>query len=182
MMSILLFSGATDADISDSEVSTGNMFTATTLDITQNQTSNNLPISSLFNVTSLVPGGFEIRAMRIKKAGEMDFNYRIVASKTIGDDNFCQSITLVLLQDWQIKFEGVMNDLVLDDRINENGVDDWIMLVKLDNNDQALTLKECQFDIIFKTWKNDPYETNGFYDEETITNRVTSGSWANNEE
>ncbi|MBU1200830.1 M73 family metallopeptidase [Patescibacteria group bacterium] len=182
MMSILLFSGATDADISDSEVSTGNTFTATTLDITQNQTSNNLPISSLFNVTSLVPGGFDIRAMRILKAGKMDFNYRIIANKTIGDDNFCQSLTLVLLQDWQIKYEGVMNDLVLDDRINENGIDDWIMLVKLSSNDQALVLKECQFDIIFKTWKNDPYETNGFYDEEIITNRVTSGSWANNEE
>ena len=182
MMSIILFSGATDADISDSEVATGNIFTATTLDITQNQTSNNLPVSSLFNVTSLIPGGFEIRTVRIKKAGKMDFNYRITASQTVGDDNFCQSLVIVLLQDWQIKYEGEIFELSLDDRINENGIDDWVVLVKLDNNNQALTEKECQFDIIFNTWKNDPYETNGFHDEEVITNRITSGNWVSNEE
>ena len=179
-MFILLFSSATDADISDSEISTGNIFTATTLDFTQNQTSNNSPISLLFNVTGLIPGGFDIKAVRTKKEGKMDFNYRITSLKTAGDDNFCQSLTLVLLQEWQIKYEGTINNLLLDDYINESGIDDWIILVKLDSNNQNLSMKECQFDFIFKTWKTDPYEINGFYDEEILTNRVTSGSWAGN--
>jgi len=180
MMLILLFSDATDADMSDSEVSTGNTFTATTLDFTQNQTSNNSPVSFLFNITGLIPGGFDIKAIRIKKEGKMNFNYRITSSQTAGSEYFCQSLTIVLVQDWQIKYEGTIQNLLLDDYINESGIDDWIMLVKLESDNQDLALKERQFDFIFKTWKTDPDEINGFYDEEVLSNRVASGSWASN--
>ncbi|MFC1625784.1 hypothetical protein ACFL1Q_02000 [Patescibacteria group bacterium] len=180
LMFILLFSSATDADISDSEISTGNIFTATTLDFTQNQTSNNSPISLLFNIAGLIPGGFDIEAVRIKKEGEMDFNYRFTAIQTAGDGNFCQSLTIMLVQNWVIKYEGTISNLLIDDHINENGIDDWIVLVKLESDNQTLAQKECQFDFVFKTWKTDPNETNGFYDEEILTNRVTSGNWANN--
>ena len=176
---ILLTTGATDADISDSEVATGNIFTATTLDFNQNQTSNNQPMTQLLNTSGLIPGGFDVRSFRIKKEGKMDFHYRMTGIKTAGDDGFCQTLTIFLVQDWEIKFQGILSNLLLDDLINESGTDDWIILVKLDSSNQALVLKECQFDIKISTWKADPSETNGFYDEEILNNRVSSGSWAN---
>jgi len=179
MMYILLFTSATDADVSDSEVATGNIFTATTLDMSQNQTSNNQPRSSLFNVTGMIPGGFEVMGVRIKKEGKMDFNYRLSSKQTAGDNGFCESLNVTWLQNWQVKYQGSLSSLILDDRINEDGVDDWVTLVKFEGDSHNLALKECQFELIFKTWRNDPNEVSGFVDEEVLTNRVSSGNWAN---
>ncbi len=179
MVAILLFTGATDADLFDNEMVTGNIFSATTLDFANKQTSNELSLSFLFNTTGLIPGGFEVKGLRIKKEGEMDFNYRLVASKTAGDDNLYQALNLTLVQNWQVVYQGSLGGLSLDDFINENGIDDWILMVGLDDNNQALSLKECEFNLTVKTWKTDPGETWGFYDEEILSNRVTTGSWAN---
>jgi len=180
-LSILVaFSGATDADISDSEVIENNVFSATTLDFAQRKTSNNLFISQLFNVTGIIPDGFEVAAIRIKKEGEMDFGYNIKGIKTLGDDSLCQNLSVVFVQDWIIKFDGLISNLNIDDRINDNGIDDWIILIRLDGSGQELTQKECQFDFVFSSWKSNPGDTKGFFDEEILTNRIISGNWAAN--
>lgn len=178
-VAILLFTGATDADLFDNETVAGNMFSATTLDFANKQTSNELTLSFLFNASGLIPGGFEVKSLRVKKEGEMDFHYRLTVAKTAGDDNLYQALTLTLVQNWQIVYQGGLDGLSLDDLINENGLDDWILAISLSDNNQALALKECEFNLVVKTWKDDPGENWGFVDEEILSNRISTGSWAN---
>jgi len=174
---LIILTGATSADLFVTQTISRNKFTATTIDFSERDTANNNPNSVLFDVSGLVAEGFKVEGVRIKKDGRENFKYRIIVTKTIGNDLFCQSLQLSVLQNWQIKYQGSLLDFSLDSVIKENGLDDWIFYINLANNDINLTHKVCDFDFIFRTYRNDPDKLSGFWDEEILTNHISSGVW-----
>lgn len=101
----LLNTGHTDADIFAERTVRGNAFTATTLDFSQRHSANNSQLNLMFNTQGYLPEGFDLRGLRIKKEGKMDFRYRIKTVIKNGDTNFCNSLSLQLIQNWQAKYQ-----------------------------------------------------------------------------
>jgi len=177
LLILTIFTGATSADLYDTEVVQGNKFSATTLAFSHRDTANNSPTSSLFNITGIIPGGFKVEGTRIQKDGKMSFKYRVKTVKTAGDDNFCGSLKLTVLKNWEIKYNDWLPNFVMDSNMGENKIDDWIFYITLPDNSAGLINKTCDFNFVFRTWRNEPEETKGFFDQEILTNHLTSGSW-----
>lgn len=180
LLVLTITTGTTSADLYDTQIVQGNKFSATTLAFSNRDTANNSPTSTLFNITGIIPGGFKIDGVRIYKDGKMSFKYRIKTVKTAGDDIFCQSLNITVLKNWQTKYTGKLGDFVLDSDMAENDIDDWIFYINLPHNGTDVVNKTCDFNFVFRTWKNEPEESKGFFDQEFLTNHVTSSSWSSN--
>ena len=176
LLVLTICTGTTSADLYDTEIIQGNKFSATTLAFSHRDTANNSPTSSLFNITGILPGGFKVEGVRIQKDGNMTFKYQAKTVKTAGEDNFCGSLELTVLKDWKIKYNGKLTDFVMDSNMEEGKIDDWIFYIMLPNNDSGLINKTCDFNFVFRTYRNIPEETKGFFDQEIMTNHITSGS------
>ena len=180
ILGLTIFTGATSSDMYDTQIIEGNRFSTTTLDFSQRDTSNNQPVSTLFNLTGIIPGGFKVEGVRVKKDGKMGFRYKISTVKTAGNDNFCEALELTILQDWQIKYQGSLLDFSYNSDMRDKKTDDFIYYVKLTDNNVSLVNTSCDFNFVFKTWKVDPDEQGGFFDQEILNNHITSGFWAIN--
>lgn len=180
LLIVIIFSGVTSADIFDTEIIGNHKFSATTLDFSLVDTASNLPSSTLFNVSGLIPSGFEVIGVRTKKEGKTDFNYRIKTVKTAGSDNFCKALQLTVLQNWQIRYQGDLLPFSLDSNIKNNGLDDWIFYLVFFNNDKELINNVCDFNFVFNTYREGTPKDNGLFDEEIYFNHVSSGVWSVN--
>lgn len=178
ILALVLFTGVTSADLFDTEMVTGNRLTATTLDFSQRDSANGNYSSQLFNITGLIANGFQVEGVRVKKDGKLDFNYKIRVEKTAGDDLFCSALDLTVLQNWQIKYQGRLIDFQANSTIQPNGLDDWIFYLKLNYNENSLTNKICDFNLVFHSLKINEGGTSVFSDEEILANHVSSGMWA----
>ena len=177
ILALVVFTGATSADLFDTEIVTDNKLTATTLDFSQRDTANENFNSQLFNITGLVSGGFQVEGVRVKKDGLLDFNYKITTVKTAGDDLFCSALELTVVQNWQIKYQGRAMDFQINSTIQPNGLDDWLFYLNLVHNEVSLTNKVCDFNFIFRSLKINEGGTSMFFDEEILLNHVSSGLW-----
>lgn len=177
ILALVVFTGATSADLFDTEIVSDNRFSATTLDFSHRDTANGNSNSQLFNITGLITGGFQVEGVRVKKDGLLDFNYKVIAVKTAGDELFCQALELTVLQNWQIKYQGKLIDLQLNSTIKPNGLDDWIFYLNLTHNEVSLTNKMCDFNVIFRSLKESQGGIGVFTDEEILLNHVSSGTW-----
>ncbi|OIO18199.1 hypothetical protein AUJ29_00385 [Candidatus Kuenenbacteria bacterium CG1_02_38_13] len=173
----LLNTGHTDADIFAERTVRGNAFTATTLDFSQRHSANNSQLNLMFNTQGYLPEGFDLRGLRIKKEGKMDFRYRIKTVIKNGDTNFCNSLSLQLIQNWQAKYQGRLVDLNIDAAIPTSGIENWIAYLNLENNDARLKNKTCEFDFVFKAYRTNPDIKTGFWAEKVVNNNVSSGTW-----
>jgi len=173
----LLNTGHTDADIFAERTVRNNIFTATTLDFSQRHSANNNQLNLLFNTQGYLPDGFDLRGLRIKKEGKMDFRYRIKTIIKNGDLDFCNSLSLQLIQNWQAKYQGRLVDLNLDTTIPASGLENWIIYLNLDKSDTKLKNKTCEFDFIFKAYRTNPDAKTGFWAEKVVNNNVSSGTW-----
>ena len=174
IFSITLYnSGTTDADLIDSLIIASNTAEATTLDFSNRNTANNSQTNLLFNTNAIVPGGFDIKAIRIRKDGDLAFSYEITTEITSGNPTFCQNIKMTILKSWTTIYEGDLPNTLVSTILNENGVDDLIIVINLDNNDQSLVNQSCFFNIKFKTF----LDGSSFDDEEILDNTITSGNW-----
>jgi len=173
----LIHTDRTAADLVAERTVRKNNFTATTLSFSQNHTANNLPISLLFKTNGLQPGGFDVGAVRIKKEGKLNFQYRLKVIKTGGNDELCQALKIQVMQKGSFKFQGRLLDLVIDANVDNNQPQDWIFFIGLDDNGGNLRSKSCEFDFNFKTWRNHPDERKGFYAERSLSNNILSGTW-----
>jgi len=174
---ILLHTDHTDADLVAERIVRANRMTATTLSFSTQQSANFSRLNLLFNTAGFQPGGFDLRAVRIKKDGKMNFKYRIKTVKKSGDDGFCNAINLQVLQNWQVKYQGKLTNFKLDSTIPSNGIENWIFYLSLDDNQAALKNKTCEFDFDFKTYRQLPEEKTGFWAQRLINNNITSGNW-----
>jgi hypothetical protein len=174
---LLLNTGHTDADIFAERNVKNNRFSATTLSFSQNHTANATPLTQLFQTAGLLPGGFDLGAVRIKKEGKMNFKYRVKAIKKGGDDNLCSNLTLRILKDGSFIYQDKLLNLSIDHTVENNNAHDWIFFIELNNNDPSLKNKICQFDFYFKTWRDDPDSRKGLYAERRLYNTITTGIW-----
>ena len=174
---LLSFSGFTDADLVAERLVKGNFFEMTTLSFGSLHTANFSKLPYLFNTSGFKPGGFDIKAVKIKKEGKMDFHYRISAS--LSPSPLCDAFNFKIFdQGFREKYSGKLKDLAFDSQIPETGEEIWILLLELpQNTPSSLQNQSCEFDLIFKTWRNNPQEQGGFYAERVLKNTLTSGAW-----
>jgi len=173
----LLNTDHTDADIFAERTVRSNAFTATTLDFSQRHSANNSRLNLLFNTQGYLPEGFDLRGVRIKKEGKMDFRYRIKTVVKNGDPDFCNNLSLQLIQNWQTKYQGRLVDLNIDATIPTSGIENWIVYLNLESSDAKLKNKTCEFDFVFKAYRTNPDIKTGFWAEKVVNNNVSSGTW-----
>jgi hypothetical protein len=171
------FSEVTTADLSVERWINNNRFSATTLSFSNNSTINNMKTSTLFKTQGLTAAGFDVASIRLKKDGQMKFKYRLTASAQGDDQLLCRSLTLKVIKDDQFIYSGNINDLTLEIANGDSGIDDYILVLSLDNNNSSLQQKNCQFDLDFKTFRPNQPAGKGFVAETKINNFVTTGNW-----
>ncbi|MCL4374910.1 hypothetical protein M1523_03540 [Patescibacteria group bacterium] len=177
LANFLLNTHYTDADLVAERVVQANRLSATTLSFALQHSANFGQLGTLFNTTGFQPGGFDIRAIRIKKDGKLNFKYRLKTVKKGGDDGLCAALNLQVVQNWQVKYQGRLLDLNLDTTIPTSGFDNWIFYLSIDSDQASLKNKTCEFDLDFKTWRNNPEEKTGFWAQRLINSNVSSGNW-----
>ena len=180
ILALTVYTGATSSDMFDSQVIEGNRFSTTTLDFSQQDTANNQPVSVLFNVTAIIPDGFRVEGVRVKNDGKMGFKYKVKTLQTSGDESLCSALQLTVLQEWQIKYQGNLLDFSYDSDLSSQKIDDFIYYLKLTSSSDSLKNKSCDFNFVFRSWKVYPDETGGFFDQEILTNHISSGTWVVN--
>jgi len=173
----LINTDLTSADLYAQRVVKKNNLTASTLSFSIRYTSNNHYLSFLFNSNDFQPEGFDIAAGRIKKDGKMNFKYRIKYIKKAGDDQLCSSLNLTVVQNWQTKYQGKLSSFSLDSILPSSSKENWIFYISLDDDQAYLKNKFCQFDLYFKTWRDDPESKKGFYAERYLPNYISTGNW-----
>jgi len=174
----LIKTGYTDADIFAERTVSRNKFSALALDFSTKNSFNNNLISSLFRSLGIQPSGFDLGAARVKRETETKFKYRLKATKTNGDDFLCNQLQIkVFNRDFFQVFGGSLLDLSLNSSLNNGDPRDFIFFVSLDNQDEALKNKICEFNFDFKTYRNDPEEQGGVFAQRLISNVISSGSW-----
>lgn len=174
----LLKSGETTADLFAERKISRNRLTATTLNLTAINSLNNLPQTELFNVSGLNPGGFAVASLKIKGESSGRFKYYFRIIKISGDEAFCQQLNLQIFnRSLNEKYNGPL--LATDVRlpVSTSGDDDWIFLINLDNNQEELKNKVCEFALDVKTYYDDPSETGGVFAQQQIKSAVISGGW-----
>lgn len=162
----------------DDEQSLNNNLTVTTLDFSLHEIDNTPLSSPLFNVLSFKPGDTASESARIKKDGDLDFQYNLSAVKTSGDDNLCNALQIEARLDGVSKYSGNLMGLGLVPPVTiTSGEDDWTFILTLASSDASLQDKSCNFNIVYKGWQTDSDGSWGFTDEELVGNSVTSGYW-----
>jgi hypothetical protein len=173
----LIHTQKTDADLVAERVVTDNRFTATTLSFSSRHTANNTTLETFFNTNGFLPNGFDVKGVRIKKEGKLNFKYKVRAVKTSGSDLLCGALELTVMQEWQKKYEGPLLNFSQDSIIDSEVPEDWVFFLSLNEKSLDLKNKSCQFELVFKTYRTDPESRAGFFAERKLTNSITSGSW-----
>lgn len=154
----------------DTEDVSDNQITTTSLDFS-------LQPSSL-NFDSLTPDNPASQNFSIQKESGLDFNYSGGSTITGGDTDLCDAITLTAFIDSLQIYSGPLVGLTLPSTQTITGnSDDWQFTLSLGSTDPALQQKTCQFSVTFDAWQTDGTPATGFWDQEILTNTVTSGTW-----
>ena len=173
----LITTNRTSADLFDEDVIDNNRFSMSTLAMSLKHSANSSPKSTLFNISGLLPEGFDVGAVKIKKAGQINFKYQI-SSDIVGSNTLlCQQLEIEIWSRRQQVYLGSLNNLAINKNIDNDGVDDWVIFISLNNNNLNLKNLTCDFNIKFQTYKINPGEQKGFWDREVLTNSITSGEW-----
>ena len=177
ILTFSLYSEVTSADLNVQRLISNNRFSATTLSFSNDSTINNMKTSTLFKTQGLTASGFDVASIRLIKDGQMKFKYHLTAGATGDDQLLCRSLTLKVIKDDQFIYSGNINDLMLELTNSDSGIDDYIFVLSLDNNNPSLQQKNCQFDLDFKTFRPNQPAGKGFVAETKINNFITAGSW-----
>lgn len=174
----LILTNSTDADFIDKKTVSSNKMSATTLNFINTDTATNVPIKTLFNIVGIVPGGFNVDAVRLKNEGQSNLYNKITAEIVGGDINFCQSLDIELTYDEQSSFKGKLVDLSNETpALNPNTQSDWIVFIKFNNDNPELQNKLCQFNLVFNGYNKTTSQLYGLKYRKVISSNVTSGSW-----
>lgn len=174
----LLRVGKTSADLTAQRTVKENKLTASTLSFSLQHSANFSSVSTLFNTPGYLPGGFDIKAVRILKTGQMKFKYRLETVTHSSDPGLCQALSLQVMKNWNEVYSGALNTFALDAEIPDSGVDSWIFILTFPDGQDQLKNQSCSFDFIAKTWKHDPNEgQKGLWAKKTLANVITTGRW-----
>lgn len=168
----------TDADIFAERIVINNKFTAITLDFFVKNSFNNQTLHNLFHSSGIVPGGFDLGALKLQTNNDSKFNYRLKVIKTNGDDNFCNELNLKIFdRNFFPVYNGSLLSASINSRLSENSPKDYIFFIDLDKSDATLMNKVCEFEFDFRTYYKDEEEQGGIFAQRLINNIITSGSW-----
>jgi hypothetical protein len=174
----LIRAETTSADIFAERSAKGNQLKATTLSFSLRNTVNNRQLSSLFVTDGLQVEGFDVKGFRIKKDGKMSFKYSLKPKKMDGDDALCEKLTFQALLNGQEKYKGKLFEFAYDSLLTDQGKDNWVVFVGLEEDSSALQNKICNFEFTIHSFRNVPDEKQlGFYAKKSLTNTLTSGNW-----
>lgn len=170
----LLRTQKTSADIFDEATIHGNIFTATTLEISARNSATFTKETFFFQISGIKKGGFDVKGLRIKKDGKMNFHYRMSSHINSESGNLCHELTLSIYnRAFDQIYSGELSSFLVDRDIDSSGTDEWIVVLSL-NSDQSGNSKLCNFDIVIKTWRTNAEEQGGFYDKKILQNTVTT--------
>jgi len=174
--------GGTNAGFSDLEESTGNSFTATSLD-------GEATYIERFSVTGMKPGQEPDQRIIFSNVGNLDFRYNVKYRKTSGDDILCDAFLLTAERNGIKVYDKLpLKDFAVNQfpspgtpfQIARSGEDTWDFTVELPADaDGTLEHKSCQWDFDFTAWQtNLPDATDGFSDVESVgTHSIATGEW-----
>jgi len=171
--------GYTTADIFAERVVRQNKFSATKLDFSTRNSFNNAPAISIFRTIGLVPGGFDLAAIKLKLEAGTKIKYQLKAEKTNGDEAFCSRLNIKVLDSQLHEFyQGALLGLALNSTLAiGDDYKNFVFFVSLDDQGAELKNKICEFDLKFKTYRESPDERGGIFAQRLISNVVSSGSW-----
>jgi len=155
--------GDTFAYYSDTETSTNNLYTASSLDF---------HLVSLQDFSPLVtPEQTSSRAVDVSNDGILDFEYSVEADHFIGA--LCSHLNLEASLEGSVVYTGPLIGFSYG-TIMFPDAGSWDFVVNLASNDPGLQDQICTFDFIYTATQVGGY---GFSDEEIIPNTVVSGQW-----
>jgi len=155
--------GATNANLSDIEASTGNVFTAAALNFS-------LSSSGVFS-PDVKPAQSSIRSISVINDGSLGFEYTVQVDSLSG--TLCSNLNLTANLDGSDVYSSLLQNF------NYNvgefvDPDDWVFTIDLNSSDSGLQDQTCTFDFVFN---GSQIAGSGFSDQETISNSVDSGDW-----
>lgn len=172
----LLYTDRTDADLVAERVVSNNKFSMSTLQLSAGNSYNFVNVATFFNVMGILPGGYEVHGLRIKKDGKIGFRYSLSTRFVGGDQAACEAMQIQTLNNWSSKYDGKLLSLKADsDMVGGKEFEDWVVVVKLPTNAAGnIANKTCNFELIARTWKTSPNENKaGFWSERVLTNTIT---------
>lgn len=171
----MVYTQFTDADLFDEEVVSGHSLAATTLDFSSLDTANLSTKSLFFSVGGLVPTGFQVESVRVRKDGSEPFTLSLTTQQTGGNAELCQALQVKVFKDWTQIFAGSLLSLALNEEINTSeAYQDLVFVVGLDQATGSIMNSNCSFAFTFSTLQT---ESTRFSDTEVLTNTVATGSW-----
>lgn len=174
----LIKTNYTDADIFAERTVSQNKFSAISLDFSIKSSFNNSSVTSLFHSLGIQPGGFDLGAIRVQTDSNTKSNYRLKVLKTNGDDLFCGRLKAKIFdRNFFEIYNGPLINLSVDSRFINSSPKDFIFFVSLDDKDQVLMNKICEFNIDIRTYRNNPDERGGIFAQRLISNVISSGNW-----
>lgn len=174
----LIHTQYTDADLFAERNVKNNKFTATSVNFFVHNTVNGSSVNDLYKTVGIVPSGYDLAAVKIKREGSTPLNYRLKTVKTNGDDAFCNSLNMRVMQrNFTQLVANKLTQVSVDGQLSTDEPADYIFYMGLDDQEAELKNKICEFNLTFRTYRMSPNETGGIYAERVIRNVVSSGNW-----
>lgn len=183
ILSILLYlffsqTNYTDADMFAERVVARNTFSGLALNFSVRSSLNNNLATKLFQLADLQPGGFDLGALKVKAEAGREFRYQLSVNKLGGDEAFCNSLQLKVSDRVLSElYAGSLFDFSLSGASGEVALGELVFLVSLDEQNETLKNKTCEFNFSFKTYRDSPDEVGGIFVEQLIRNSISSGDW-----
>ncbi|MHA1331702.1 MAG: lamin tail domain-containing protein [Candidatus Hodarchaeales archaeon] len=159
--------GLTNALLVDTETSSANTITASSLDFSLDSPDD-------FSPDTLTPGDSSTRSISIVNNGSLDFQYSIQAVKTGGNDDFCNALKFEATLDGISQYSDSLLAFSLSPTVISGDQDDWQFIVSLNNDDPNLQNKFCHFNLIFN---GEQIGGGGFTDQEILANNLQASDW-----
>lgn len=168
--------GLTNAYFYDEEVTTDNLFSASSLDFIL-QDENGQAMTTVFDLEDLKPEEKHTSQVRVHQEGLLDFQYFIETVQTSGNSDFCRELQVQVASSDTIYYEGSLLDYQSATPISNNGDDDLFFQVYFEDDDAKWENLTCEFDLKFHGFQINSDGTWGFQDEEKVSGKITSGDW-----
>ncbi|HFC36289.1 MAG TPA: hypothetical protein ENJ49_01285, partial [Candidatus Moranbacteria bacterium] len=163
------------AEFRDDEISTGNTFSASSLDAEVSAMSADWQDSDV--AKDLLPGESVKRDFKIKNVGGLDFQYKLKFEKTAGSDDLCSALHLVAERNGTQAWEGNLKDFdYAVANLDSSSTDNWHFKLTLPNNVENLNSLDCDFKFAWTAWQKDfSAPDKGWVDTEESENSIHSG-------
>lgn len=155
-----------DADFTVRQEVAGNSFRAAVLDFTSGSAASGEKLASLFRLEELIPGGQEVKMVRLAADTTATKLTSIKYVKTSKDGSLCDEINLVLLHHWKKIYTGALVEFVAE--VESSSAEDLVFV--LARKEAVAAGGQCFFDLVFQQGQ----ENSGFFARRTLTNFVVS--------